>query len=102
MSNYAKINSENIVDFVIVSNESYLKELSGAFVEVTEETGWAGPGSIYSATHNKFLGAKPWESWTLNEETFEWEAPSPKPLTGKHVWSEADQEWVEVVSAPAE
>ena len=102
MSNYAKINSDNIVDFVIVSNESYLKELSGTFVEVTTETGWAGPGSIYSVTHNKFLGAKPWESWTLNEETFEWEAPSPKPLTGKHIWSETDQEWVEVVSAPAE
>jgi len=102
MSNYAKINSENIVDFVIVSNESYLKELSGTFVEVTTETGWAGPGSIYSATHNKFLGAKPWESWTLNEETFEWEAPSLKPLTGKHIWSEVDQEWVEVVSAPDE
>ena len=102
MSNYAKINPENIVESVIVSTESFLKELSGNFVEVTTETGWAGPGSLYSATHNKFLGLKPWESWTLNEETFEWEAPKPKPLTGKWVWSEIDQDWAEVIAAPAE
>jgi hypothetical protein len=33
MSNYAKINPENIVDSVIVSTESFLKELSGNFVD---------------------------------------------------------------------
>lgn len=102
MSNYAKINSENIVDSVIVSSESFLKELSGTFVEVTSETGGAGPGSLYSITHNKFLGLKPWDSWILNEESFAWEAPKPKPETGKWVWEESEQEWVEFVSAPAE
>ena len=102
MKNYAKINSENIVDSVIVSTQSYLSELNGTFVEVTSETGWAGPGSLYSPTHSKFLSLKPWDSWTLNEESFEWEAPKPKPLTGKWVWDESEQEWVEVVSAPAE
>ena len=102
MKNYAKINSENIVDSVIVSTESYLKELNGTFVEITDATGWAGPGSLYSSTQEKFLGIKPFESWLLNEEDFEWEAPKPKPATGKWVWEESEQEWVEVVSAPAE
>jgi len=102
MKNFAKINWDNTVHSVIVSNESYLRELDGYFVEVTEETGWAGPNSIYSPVKGKFLDGKPFESWTLNEEDFKWEAPKPKPDTGKFIWSEAEQEWIEVISEPSE
>lgn len=102
MKNFAKINSDNVVERVIVSNPSYLQELDGIFIEVTESTGWAGPDYLYSPQLNKFLGLKPFESWTLNEEDFIWEAPKTKPSSGKWVWEESLQEWIEVISAPAE
>lgn len=102
MSNYAKINSENIVEHVIVSSPSYISELDGNFIEVTETTGWAGPNSLYSPNHNKFLSHKPFESWTLDEENFVWVAPKPKPPTGKWVWEDSIQEWVEVILTQTE
>lgn len=97
MKNYAKINSENIVEMVIVADSSFVDLTKGYFIEVTDSTGWAGPGSLYSKEHNKFIQSKPFESWILNESIFDWEAPKPKPDSGKYFWNDSAQEWQEIV-----
>jgi hypothetical protein len=96
MKNFAKINSENIVESVIVAVPSLIDEIEGIYVEVTEETGWAGPGSLYSKEKNKFIISRPFDSWTLDEESFEWTPPKEKPASGKWAWSEQEQDWLEV------
>jgi len=45
---------------------------------------------------------QPFESWTLNEETAQWEAPTPYPDDGKrYSWDEATTSWVEIVEEAA-
>jgi hypothetical protein len=40
---------------------------------------------------------QPYASWTLNNETAQWEAPTPYPTDDKkYTWDEATTTWVEV------
>jgi hypothetical protein len=45
-----------------------------------------------------FIPPQPYPSWSLNEQTFVWEAPIPYPGddTTFFVWNEGDSSWVEV------
>jgi hypothetical protein len=62
---------------------------------------YAGIGWKYDQTRNAFIPPKPFDSWTLNETTCLWEAPTPKPeLTqeqidngNKYIWNETNQTW---------
>ena len=45
-----------------------------------------------------FAAPKPFNSWTLNEDTYQWEAPEPIPTDDKkYIWNENHKEWEEVV-----
>lgn len=62
---------------------------------------YAGIGMVYNVEHDVFLHDKPYSSWILNTETYEWESPIPKPeLTEEQIesgsyyeWNEETQEW---------
>jgi len=103
MSIYAKINSENIVENVIVADAIYISSQEGKWIEVTESTRTASSGCLYSSEKNKFIHEKPFESWILDETTLNWISPAgPKPSTGYWNWNESDQEWVEIISELSE
>lgn len=56
---------------------------------------YAGIGYIYDEERDAFIPPQPFESWTLNEETCLWEAPTPRPTTGgPYIWDEEAGEWV--------
>jgi len=58
----------------------------------------AGKGHTYDETRDAFIAPKPYSSWTLNEDTCIWEAPSAKPDDGKiYKWNEETTSWEEVV-----
>ena len=58
---------------------------------------FAGVGYIYDAAHDVFYAPQPYPSWTLNETTWTWEAPTAMPKDGKvYNWDEATTSWVEV------
>lgn len=57
---------------------------------------YAGIGYKYDADLDAFIAPQPFPSWTLNEETADWEAPTPRPSEGVWSWNEANQEWEEV------
>lgn len=45
-----------------------------------------------------FFAPKPFNSWVLNEDTYQWEAPTPYPQDEKkYVWNENHKAWEEVV-----
>ena len=49
--------------------------------------------STYDETRDAFIPVKEFDSWTLNETTCQWEAPTPKPA-GPYKWDEDTQAWV--------
>ena len=58
---------------------------------------YAGVGFIYDQANDVFYEPQPYPSWTLNESTWLWEAPTPYPNDDKtYRWNEATTSWVEV------
>lgn len=58
---------------------------------------YAGIG--YSWDGTGFAAPQPYASWTLNQDTYLWEAPVAYPNDSKaYSWDEDNQEWVEIPS----
>ena len=58
----------------------------------------AGIGYTYDEDRDAFIPKQPYNSWTLNETTCQWEAPSAKPADGKEYnWNESTKSWDEIV-----
>ena len=54
----------------------------------------AGIGMTYDEDRDAFIPKKPFNSWVLNEETCQWEAPLAKPDNGKfYAWNESTKSW---------
>jgi hypothetical protein len=53
-------------------------------------------GGIYDYARDAFIPVKPYPSWTLNEDTCNWQPPNEYPNDGKsYTWSEITASWVE-------
>ena len=53
---------------------------------------FAGIGMIYDEDRDAFIQPKPFNSWTLNEETCVWEAPVAYPNDGqRYSWNEENK-----------
>ena len=105
MSHFAEINSDNIVQRVIVAEQDFIN--SGA---VGDSFNWvqtsyngnfrknyAGSGYTYDKTRDAFIAPQPYPSWTLVEATCQWEAPTAYPDDDKmYTWDEDTTAWVEV------
>lgn len=114
MAHYAFLDSNNIVTEVItgidetqtiegLDTETWYGNFRGQVCKRTSYNGnirknYAGIGFTYDATRDAFIAPKPFNSWTLDEATCRWQAPTPIPVTeGKiYYWSEDDLSWREV------
>jgi len=55
----------------------------------------AGKGHIYDLQRDAFIPPKPFNSWILNEQTCNWEAPIPYPTDGEgYLWNEENLSWI--------
>ena len=55
---------------------------------------YAGIGYSYDQTRDAFIPPKPFNSWTLNETTYLWEAPVALPDTeNRYNWNETTKQW---------
>ena len=121
MAHFAKIGKGNIVERVaMVSNDVATTEQEGMdFLnnlyqsrDVWKQTSYntrngehllggtpfrknyAGVGFTYDQARDAFIEPRPFKSWTLNEETCQWEAPVVRPDDGKiYHWNETTQQW---------
>ena len=124
MAHFCKLDENNVVTEVhVVANrdtsdangvekeyigQAFLEKLFGGTWKQTSYNGnirknYAGIGYTYNADIDAFVPPKPFASWLLNEETAQWEAPTPMPEdagTGEppkmYSWDEATTSWVEV------
>ena len=55
----------------------------------------------YDEARDAFIPPKPFNSWTLNEDTCLWEPPTPAPSEGLWDWNENTQSWEELSQPPA-
>ena len=63
---------------------------------------YAGIGYAYDATRDAFIPPQPFPSWTINEATCQWQAPTPMPQDGKrYSWDEATTSWKEMATEGA-
>jgi hypothetical protein len=60
---------------------------------------YAGIGYTYDQINDVFYSPQPYASWTLDNATWTWQAPTPIPTDGKmYKWDEATQSWLETVA----
>jgi hypothetical protein len=115
MSHFAQIDENNIVTQVLVVEQDVIDTgLFGdpaSWIQTSYNTtggvhtlggtplrkNYAGIGYTYEASRDAFIPPKTFNSWTLNEDTCLWEAPTPMPVEeGKiFVWNEDTTSWVE-------
>ena len=58
---------------------------------------YAGIGYIYDSGRDAFMVPQPFPSWTLNEDTCYWEAPTPYPVNGRNYkWNEETKSWEKI------
>ena len=107
MSHWAEIDSNNIVLRVLVGDnneadegEAFMKSLGGTWVKTSYNANirknYAGIGYSYDSVLDAFIPPKPFESWVLNEETCQWDAPKPRPdsIDGEMwLWNETNLDW---------
>ena len=105
MAHFAKIDSNNIVTEVIVSEKDFINsgKVGDEFLWVQTSyndnfrKNFAGIGYAYDSTRNAFIPPQPYPSWTLDEDTCLWESPVARPDDDKeYEWNEATTNWVEV------
>lgn len=115
MAHFAEI-VDGVVTRVIVAETAEWCEtyLGGTWVQTSYNTianthklggtplhkNYAGIGFTFDGVG--FAEPQPYPSWSLNPDTYIWEAPVAMPDDGKfYLWNEEDQSWVEFV-APTE
>jgi hypothetical protein len=110
MAHYAFLDENNIVTNVIVGideteliegvdPETWYGNFAGQACKRTSYNGnirknYASIGFTYDNQLDAFIPPKPFESWLLNEETCNWEAPVPMP-EGRYLWDEDSISWLE-------
>lgn len=126
MTHFAKLDENNIVTFVTVGRqeddgrEAELCARTGdRYVQTSYNTrggvhygpdgqpsadqskalrkNYAGIGWTYDEARDAFIEPKPYPSWVLNEDSCQWEAPTPHPGDGLYNWNEATLSWVPVL-----
>jgi hypothetical protein len=110
MAHFAKVVNGVVEQVIVADNAEWCKtNLGGEWVQTSYNTyagehklggtplhkNYAGIGYTFDGTG--FAAPQPYASWTLNSDTYIWEAPTPMPTDGKaYSWNEADLEWVEI------
>ena len=114
MSHFAKVEN-GIVTQVIVAEQDVID--SGIFgtgwIQTSYNTfggahknggtplrkNYAGVDYTYDSGRDAFIPPKPFNSWVLNENTCQWDAPVSYPTDGKkYDWNEDTLSWVEITS----
>ena len=115
MAHFSEINDQNIVQRIIVvhNNEllnsdgveqeslgiSFCQSLFGGNWKQTSfneniRKNFAGIGFSYDSARDAFISPKPFNSWSLDEETCQWQAPIEMPDDGNaYIWNEEATSW---------
>ena len=112
MAHFAKVLNGTVVDVIVAEPDffnNFVDISPGECIQTSYNTrggvhtlggtplrkNFAGVGFTYDSQRDAFIPPKPYNSWTLNETTCLWEAPTPYPTDGeRYVWDEETTSWV--------
>jgi hypothetical protein len=82
---FVHLDENGIVQRAFIASSEYASTKpcgDGVYIEHTSDIkGQSIIGHLYNQELNAFLPPKPYASWILNEETWQWESPVPRPTT---------------------
>ena len=119
MAHFAEVDENNIVTKVIVAEQDFINYGavgdSSNWIQTSYNTrggihyapdsnepdggialrkNYAGIGFTYDSDRDAFYTSKPYPSWTLNEDSCQWESPVPYPDDDEiYTWNEDKQSW---------
>lgn len=118
MAHFAEIGLDNVVQRVIVVNNSELLDengieqeakgrelcyqlLGGTWIQTSYNAqfrkNFAGIGYTYNSTRDAFIAPKPYPSWVLDEDSCQWQAPTPMPEDNqRYTWNEDTHSWTPI------
>ena len=114
MGNFAKVDQGKVIQVIVAESDffnTFVDSSPGEWIQTSYNTrggvhlnggtplrkNFAAVGMIYDGVKDAFYWPQPYSSWTLNEDTCQWEAPTPRPNNGKmYGWNESTTSWVEV------
>lgn len=111
MAHYAKVLDGKVVEVIVAEKEffdTFVDTSAGEWIQTSYNTqagvhllggtplrkNYAGIGFTYDKNRDAFIPPKPFDSWTLNEDTCLWECPVAYPTDGqRYTWNETNQVW---------
>jgi hypothetical protein len=114
MAHFAKVDQGKVIKVIVAEAEffnSFVDTSPGEWIQTSYNTygnqhklngtplrgNYACVGYTYDREHDVFYAQQPFPSWTLNQTTWLWEAPTPYPTDNKvYNWNESTQSWDKV------
>lgn len=117
MAHFAELDADNVVQRVIVVNNTELLDgdgneqenlgiqfcqtlFGGTWVQTSYNgsfrKNFAAVGDTYDSGRDAFISPQPYASWTLSEETCKWQPPVAIPTSTnneRYSWNEATTSW---------
>jgi hypothetical protein len=111
MSHFAKVLNNKVIQVIVAEPEffqTFIDTSPGEWIQTSYNTlgnrhllggtplrgNFAGLGYTYDKENDVFYSPQPFPSWTLNQSTWLWEAPSPIPNDGNiYKWNEINLNW---------
>lgn len=120
MGHYAKILNNKVINVIVAEAEffeTFVDDSPGEWIQTSYNTrggihyepdsqtpsedqskslrkNFAGVGYTYDKDKDAFIPPKPFDSWTLNEDTCLWQSPIPQPNDDNtYDWNEETQQW---------
>ena len=112
MSHFAKVVDGVVEQVIVADNKEWCQaNLGGTWVQTSYNTqgnvhtlggtplhkNYAGVGYTWDGTG--FAAPQPYPSWTLDTDSYLWQAPTPMPTDGKiYEWDESTTSWKEIAA----
>ena len=119
MAHFAKVDQGRVVDVISASQEfidNFEDTTPGTWIQTSYNTiggvhfdpdtkepsadqskalrkNYAYIGGWYHYQDDAFYSPQPYPSWTLNTNSYVWEAPVEHPGDGQYTWNEETQSW---------
>ena len=99
MKNFAEVKFGKVINVLVAESEPVLE--GSSFVEFSYDgsirKNAAVIGGDYDVDNDVFISPKPYGSWILNQDTFQWESPiGNAPENGVYRWDEYSTSWVQL------
>ena len=114
MAHFAKVVDGKVTQVIVAEPEffqTFVDSSPGEWIQTSYNTrggvhtnggtplrkNYAGIGYSYDRQKDAFIPPKPYNSWTLNDDTCLWDPPVEYPNDGKlYLWNETNLNWEEI------